>query len=394
MTITTPREIIQTQIATNNAHSPVGSEIMAGRNRTTGEGVTVSRNQADISDAMEELGMAASHKAKVDIDKVKVRKGAGTDLDALARIAEYYEKLPDMPREQKMVDLAKRFQTFEEIMKQGGGSGSGMPSAEDMREALAAYDSDISHQFAALEMLHQNALKSGAPAEYVALLDTLRTDMRTEGSSRDIAAGFVAAPEANRMAEALGADAATYRDSYREMLRDAPNMGQIFGALRGFSLSEKLDEVIASFTKVAGADMSSFNSSTDVKQLAGVLSELSNLKLVRTVLDGAKDSLAKLDRMYPPGPNDARPDAEELTHRMLIFASSPASGIADAERMLGGLIAGAPEVAVAAINLARDLHAALPDVTMPNGAARDQQSRILLSLSDRLVDAEEAAFGD
>ena len=196
------------------------------------------------------------------------------------------------------------------------------------------------------------------------------------------------------MAEALGADAATYRESYREMLRDTPNMGQIFGALRGFSLSEKLDEVIASFTKVAGADMSSFNSSTDVRQLAGVLSELSNLKLVRTVLDGANESLNKLGRMYPPAKGEVRPSAEEMTQRLLTFASSPASGIADAERMLAGLIDGAPEVAVAAINLARDLHAALPDVTMPNGAARDQQSRILMSLSDRLVDAEEAAFGD
>lgn len=396
MSITTPREVIQVQVATNNAHSPVGAEIMAGRNRPTGEAVQVSPNQADITDALEELGMAASHKAKVDIDKVKVRKGAGTDLDALSRIAEYYEKLPDLPRDDKLRELTRRFGTFEELMRRGGEEGgSGLPTAEDLRQALAEYDSDITHQFAALEQMRQNAVKAGAPEGFLALLDTVRTDLRTEAASvRDIAAGFIAAPEAHSMAEALGADAATYRNSYREMLRDTPNIGQIFGALRGFSLTEKLEDVIDSFTKVAGADLGSFNSSTDPVQLRGVLDELSKLKRIRTALDGATEGLGKLDRMYPPEGDETRPTSAELTERLLGFAASPVSGMADAERLMAGLLSGLPEVAVAGINILRDMHAALPDDIMPNPAAREQQSRVLMSLSDRLVDAEEAAYAE
>ena len=115
---------------------------------------------------------------------------------------------------------------------------------------------------------------------------------------------------------------------------------------------------------------------------------------MRSTLDGAVDALTKLDRMYPPEPGENRPDAVTLTERLLAFASSPAAGIADAERLLGGLMDGAPEVAVAAINLVRDLHAAMPDSIMMNASSREQQSRILMSLSDRLVDAEEAAYGE
>ena len=45
------------------------------------------------------------------------------------------------------------------------------------------------------------------------------------------------------------------------------------------------------------------------------------------------------------------------------------------------------------VNLLRNQHSLLPDSVMPSLQAREQQSRLLLNLSDRVVETEEKAFG-
>ncbi|MFP7674919.1 HrpJ domain-containing protein [Marivita sp. S0852] len=389
MSITAPREVIQTQIATHNAASPVGAEIMAGRARGSGEAVMVSTAAADITDALEELGMAASNRAKVDLDKVKVRKGAGTDLDALGRIADYLDKLPNLPKDQALRDLVAKFNKFEEYFRRGA-TGDDLPSADDLRALLAEYDGDIAHRFAALETVRDVAATSGAPAAYLALLDELRAEMRQPDLARDIAAGFAAAPEAAHAAEGLGATPQDYRDSYRAMLRDTPDAGRIFAALRDFSLTEKLEAVLDSFIRVAGDDMASFGPSTEPAQLGGVLTELSRLKQMRTVLDASTEAIGKIDRMF--GADDARPDATDLAGRVLGFAGAPVASLQGARGLIDGFGPEPADLPVAAVNLVRDLHAAMPDALLPDGQ-REPQARVLLTLSDQVVEQEEASYG-
>lgn len=394
MSITSARETVQSQIATQNAASPVGSEVMAeqlGKSRVSGESVRATPQQADITDALEELGMAAATRGKSDLDKMKLRRGAASNLDALGRIAEYYDKLPDMPSQDRLRDLAKQFSSFEDLFENQG-SGSDGATAEDLRELLQAFDGDITHQFAALETIRENAVQSGAPKGYVAVLDTLRQEMRQPDVAREIRAGFASAGQAQKMAGEIGTDPEAYRNSYREMLRDTPNLGRLFGALRQFDLSQNYDQLVDSFIATAGADISSFGPSTDPVQLTGVVAELSKLKTLRTVLDMTASVTMTLDRMFPPAQAANRPDSEEIASRLLGFTSAPTPSRAEAEKLVKPYEAEPPEVPVAVTNLLRDLHGQLPDSAFSSDNARVSQSRILVSLSDRLVAAEDAHF--
>ncbi|MEM7693077.1 MAG: hypothetical protein AAF318_01390 [Pseudomonadota bacterium] len=98
----------------------------------------------------------------------------------------------------------------------------------------------------------------------------------------------------------------------------------------------------------------------------------------------------------PRAPRPLRaPDAVALTSRLLHFCAAPSASVRDAERLLAGLEdPNDPAVAVAAVNVMRDIHALLADAAFPSLAAREQQRRALLDLSSKLVAAEEAQFAD
>lgn len=397
MPITTPVEVIRTQIATHNASSPVGTEIMSaqqGRSSRSGEVVQAAPNNSDLSDALEEMGMAVASRGKGDLDKMKMRKSQGSNLEALSRIAEYYEKLPNLPSDQKNRDLVMKFQKFEDAMRfKGRDGGDKMPTAEELMAALREYDGDVTHQFAAIEDLRLRAEKSEAPQAYLDLLDTVRREMRTPDAVRDIAAGFGSAVEAARVGDRFGSDPQSYRDSYRTLLRDSTSLGRTFDELRGFNISESFDEIVDSFMQTAGDELSNAGSFIEPAQLGSLLNELSSLKNLRSVYDASGEFLNKINRMYPPEINPARPNSEDITSRLFHFSGSPVASVNDAERLLTGFEKDPPDVPVVAINLLRDLHASLPDSVIASPQARDQQSRLLMSLSDKFVEIEEAAFG-
>lgn len=396
MAINSPQEVIRTQIATNNSISPVGAEVMAnamGKDVRTNESVQVAPSKSDLTDALEELGMGVASRGKPDIDKMKARRGAAKDVDALSRIAEYLDELPDLPGEERYQQLVRKMQAFQQ-MEFGGGGGGDQISADDLRQMLKAYDSDITHQLYALERLRKDAMAQGAPAAVLAAIDRLREEFATPDNLRDIRAGVASSMESHRMADRFGTDASSFRDSYRELLRDPqPRLGAIFDTLRKFSLTESFDDVVGSFLKVAGDDLASTGPSTDPILLGALMTELSKLKNLRTVLKGAEDLAAKLDRTYPPQHGSKRPDATELASRLLHFSGLGLPTLNDANSLLRGYESEAPEVPVMAVNLIRHQHAQLPGSVMPSDQAHEQQSRLLVALSDRVVATEEKAYG-
>lgn len=397
--INTPTEVLRVQVATQNAASPVGAEVMSnqlGRFGASQESVKVTPNKADISDALEELGMAVATRGKSDLDKMKLRKGQGANLEALGRIADYYDKLPSMPSDQKRRDLVSQFKQFETAMRLSdsglGGGGADLPTADDIRKLLSDFDTDLTHQFVVLEDFRTQAAASGAPAEYLAILDEVRGEMRSPENTREIMAGFASAREAVSVGDKFGTKPTEYRDSYRNLLRESPRLGRVFDELRKFSLSANFDSVIGSFLKTAGDDIGSFGPSVDSAILGDVIRELTNLKNLRTVLETSNTMISKLSRMYPEGTEGTRPNGEDLASRLLNFASAQVASITDAEGLVSGFEPERPEVAVAAINLIREMHSSLPDIIMSSPQAREQQSKMLMSLSDNLVALEEAAY--
>ena len=398
-TITTPRETVYSQLATHNVSSPVGVEIMAkqsGRMHGTGETVTVSSDASDMTDALEEIGMVKATLGKSDLSKMKLRKGAGTDLDALSRIADFYDKLPNLPSEQKSLDLVAKLRGYEESFEQGGKGGGNLPTADDIRALLQDYDGDITHQFAALEDVRQRFEASGAPPAFLSLLDEVRADMRKPETAQEILAGFASAMEAVTTADRFSSQPEDFRDSYRQMLRSGGNLGRLFDSLGDFANSGvkgdkgDFELVLDSFIRVAGNDMASFGPSTDKAILGDVIAELKVLKNLRTVMEMSGDMMTKLGRMYPdqaPG----LPSPVEVMSQLLHFTSSGARR--DAERIVSQFDGAPPEVPVVAINLIRDIHARIPDSVMPTDVARPQQDKVLQMISDKLVAAEESHYG-
>lgn len=400
MSITTPREIQNSQIATHNVTSPVGAEIMAnvtGRMHGTGETVTVSSSKSDVNDMLEEIGMVKATLGKTDLSKMKVRKGAGTDLDALSRIADFYDKLPNLPTNQKTLDLINQLESYEDFFKEGGGGkGSSLPTAEDIRNLLREYDGDVTHQFAALEEVRMRFEAKGAPPSFLALLDQVRSEMRQPDVAQEIKAGFASAIEAVTTADRFASKPEDFRESYRQMLRSGGNLGRLFDALGDFASSGvkgdkgDFETVINSFIRVAGDDMKSFGPSTDKAILGDVVAELKVLKNLRTAMEMSADMLTKLGRMYPDKADDL-PASVTLVSQLLHFVASSARR--DAEKIIANFEGGSPEVPVVAVNLLRDIHQRIPDSAMPNDTARLQQDKVLKSLSDKLVATEEAQYG-
>lgn len=399
MSITSSSEVIRAQLSVNNATSIVGSEIMAnamGKDQRTNEAVRVTPTKSDLTDALEELGMSVAHRGKPDIDKIKARRGAGSDVNALSRIADYLDQLPGLPSEEKYKQLVDKLQQFQQRMdlSSGGSGGDGQITADDIRKMLAEYDGDITHQAYALERLRSEAMSQGAAPSVLTALDQLRAEFSRPETMRDIRAGLVSGREAHRIGDRFGSDPSSFRDSYRELLREpSPRLGPIFDTLRKFSLSDSFDEVIESFLKVAGNDLASAGPSSDPVLLGALVSELSKLKNLRTVLKSSEDMAAKLDRTFPPGSGTVRPSGEEIASRLLHFAGMSVPGFTDANALLRGYEGEPPEVPVMVVNLLRNQHALLPDSVMPSLQAHEQQSRLLLNLSDRVVETEEKAFG-
>lgn len=398
--ITSNFETTTQLLGTYNSTSTVGVEAFAaksGRASGTGETVAPSSKEADVNEMKEEVGMMKATLGKVDLSKLKVRKGAGTDLEALARIADFYDKLPNLPSNQKTLDLIKQLETFEDSFKEGGKGGGSQPTAEDIRNALRAYDGDVTHQFAALEDMRLKFEAKGAPASFLALLDDVRKELRQPETAQEIKAGFASAREAKDLADRFNSAPEDFRDSYRQMLRSGGNLGKMFDSLGDFANSgvkgekTEFETVINSFIQVAGDDMKSFGPSADKVILGDVISELTVLKNLRTTMATTVDMLDKLGRMFPDKAADM-PDSVKLVSQVLHFVASSARR--DAEKIISNFEhPDAPQIPVVAVNMVRNLHASIHDSAMPTETARLQQDKVLQSISDKLVAVEEAHHG-
>src|SRR5262245_36336051 len=164
-------ETLRQNLAALNVSSPTGAEIAREvRGSYRGEQVATSTEASKIQDAAEELGMSVAHRAdKRSLDRREVRQGAGATLEALARIADYYDKLPDMPREDQLRSLVEQLETFERLMNEGG-SGGGV-TADDILKALQQFDGDVTHQFAGLDIAREFFATTGASDDFMMLLE-------------------------------------------------------------------------------------------------------------------------------------------------------------------------------------------------------------------------------
>ena len=218
-------ETLRQNLAALNVTSTTGAEVASEiRGDYRGETVVPSSMASKIEDASEELGMSVAHRAdKHTLHRREVRQGQGATLEAIARIAEYFDKLPNMPREEQLRELVEAFQGFERLME-GSGGGGGV-TKEDILAQLQKMDPDVTHQYAALDIAREHFELSGASEEFLALLSEAQDEFNKGDLAREVRAGFAAAGPASKAAATLDTDPAAVRESYRALLRESKNMG-------------------------------------------------------------------------------------------------------------------------------------------------------------------------
>jgi len=219
-------ETLRQNIAQLNVISPIGAEVMDQvRGMHDGESVMRSDESSKLQEASEELGMSVAHRPdKKSLGDRSVRQGRGTNFEAVSRLSEYLDKLPNMPREAELKALVDLLEQYRENMEgRGGGS---RPTKEDILAALQQFDGDVTHQFAALDIVREYFESAGAGEEFHALLAEVAQEFERTDVARDVRAGFAIAEIAARAAETLETDPASVREAYCEMLRGSRSSGQ------------------------------------------------------------------------------------------------------------------------------------------------------------------------
>ena len=384
-------EIARQSVAANNMTSPVGAEVVHQvQGRYRGEAVQLTSDTSKLADEAEEIGMAVASRAdRRSLGQRDIRAGRGSSAEALASAKGYYDELPDMPAEAELAGMVDRLTSFVDMMSSGGSGGG--PTKEDVLAALHDFDPDVTHQVAALDVAWGHFEAEGADPRFLDLLDAAKADFDRGGVARDVRAGFAVAAVANRAAATLETDPATVRDTYRSMLREGQNVGQLFDALSAFDPLKSLQEAVAVFTEAAGRDLASTGPSTDPTLLHALLTELGKLKKMRTTLDATDHLMQTTERTLPPADRGPRNVVEQAS-RILNFASQAAAGPADAQRMLGRFESAPLPLQLVYANGLRALHGEIPDDVMPTPQARLQQGAAIVALLDRLVAAEEKMF--
>lgn len=397
-------DALRQQVAKNVRETPLAQEKLA---EATGTHKTGNLGAGNINDLLEEAGMmVATLKDKRSLDKEKVRQGAGTDMEAIKRIADYYEKLPDMPKEAALRDLVKTLQKFEDLLEEGGGKDF---SSDDILQALQEFDEDVTHQYEALQVVSRyfeenqaDFEQSGPSLEKTEARKTLRAQLdaaqtrfdQNPDIMRDVRAGYAIAKEASAKAPDLETDPATLRDHYREMLRSSnQNMAQLFDKMTTFNLRLAFSAVVDLFFDAAGNDLAATTSDTDALFLGGLLKELGNLKTMNTVFHESYEALDRIQRIDPGFANGADAGGPiELTSALLHFCCKPTTNINDAKEIVKPFDNGAPQTMVTLSNEVRELHSKINDQVFPSNHAIVQQKNALQTLQSEYTRLEEQFY--
>lgn len=388
-----PIEIARQNIAAAAAESPVGAEVMDDvHGQYRGQSVQAVPQTSKLLEAAEEIESAVASRGGLRQRNIREERGTrGGNVQALARARGEFDDLPDLPGEVQTQSLADQISAFQELFASDGGADGRQPTADDILALLQDFDPDVTHQFAALEILRSYAEDTGADPRLTALLDEARATFDRADVMREVRAGRAAAEVASQAAATLETDPAAVRDTYRAMVRDAKHLGQLFDALRRFDVLKSFTAILDTFTAAAGRDLASTGPSADPDLLDALLKELGKLKRMRTTIDAVAHLVAVTERTEPRSQRGAVNVADQAS-LIMHFAAGATAGPGDARRMLGAFAPRRLATQIVYATGLRMLHGELSDEVVPSLGARLQQNTAILGLLDALVAAEEAAL--
>ncbi|WP_068310230.1 HrpJ domain-containing protein [Polycladidibacter hongkongensis] len=398
-------EVLRSNVATHNATSPVGAPALAeasGQRRN--DKVQQLNSPSKLMDAAEEMGLAISSKLdRKSLETRSVRQGQGANLEAITKISEYLDKLPDMPQQDKLRELVGRMSDYANRQSSSGGG----LSQQDLLDILSEFDGDITHQFAALDIAIEHFERKG---DEPALLSVLRLtkDALLERDGRDIKAGFAVAQIATDKAEEFGTDPATMRESFRRMLQEDPSFDKLFQALRSLvdthhdtqgilggapkKMVESIREVILVQSEAASNGLRTPAEGLEPIELHAHLQELGKLKSLVSVVEGLENAIYLTARPFGQATLGISEKVMDIAENFFGFLSKSVSSPEDAQALLRPLMPITTGVAVLFSNNLLNLHRDVPNNVFPSDAARVQQQTTLSDMSGHLALQEEEEF--
>lgn len=386
--------ITRQQVASANAHSPVGAELMAQvQGKRHNSSVVAVNKQSDLSDIQEEIGNSVGKLAdRRTLERAKVRQGAGINKEALKRIADYYDKLPDAPREEKLRALVRTLEAFQEMLERGDGDRN--LSADDILKALRDTDGDARRQYMLLQGARIHFEKTNGTRETIAALDTAERFFSESGIAQDVRADFAMLPLAKDALPGTGIRPQSLRDQYLQMLLGDVKLEQLFTVLSGYSKRRDFSKIVDLFLAAAGADLAATSFETDKNYLGGLLKQLGILKTLRSVFEASAGLLETAQRMFPGFGGEARTGgADELVAKLLGYCSQKTPSVEDARKIFipFDTSEASPKANVFFGRGLLVLHRDLPDRVFPSDQSRLLQLNRLIAVCDSLVETEEHA---
>ncbi len=400
-------EVLRSNIATHNAESPVGAPLVAeatGQRRA--ERVMQLNSPSKLTDAAEELGQSvATRLNRKSLETLSIRKGQGANIEAITRIAEFYDKLPDMPSQNKLQGLVQRLQDFQ---NQRSGEGSAELTTQEIYEFLEQFDGDVTHQYAALQIAIEHFQTVGGNEMLLTALLETRQEMEAGQLGKEVQAGFAIAELAHERAEGLVSDPAALREHYRDILRNEPNFGVIFDSFKDLLANNRalkhpvngesaalnsFDDVVDLFIQAAGHGLELADTQDEPAHLQAVLVELGKLKSMRTVYEGVDAALRLTSRSSVAFFNLSKEvGLDSVASALFHYVGKAVVTPADAQKLVAPFAPAGVEASLSFAGNLLTLHRDVPETIIENDNIRTQQVNTLLGLSEQLTILEEEQF--
>jgi len=366
--------------------------VKPARGKYMGEAVELNLDPGfQLEDLVEEIGMAIAYRgSRQQLDGRRLRSARNLDERTIERIGKYRLDLPQLPGAAAIQRLLERLHALEPASDADDDEGKASELRQNVQAELEAYDRDVTHQYAALELVLEHLEGQQIDPRLLKALLDVRASFDEATRRRDVRAGFAAALPASESA-AIGADPSEVRATYRRMIAEVGNMAKLFQLLREFDLGRKFTKVISIFTSAAARDLASTGPSTDRSYIRALMVELDKLRKAKGVVLMAADLMRLTNRHLEDG-EQVEGSEMELAGDVLAFACKERPGYADARELLRLHEASPMTVKIVFANGLRDLHGELPAAVCPSLRAYLAQREAILRMLEVLVESEEAEF--
>jgi len=273
---------------------------------------------ASLQDSMEELSFQFEEKEMKAAGDRKLGEKRGPRSAYVTAVETWQKTMPDMPGGPFMERMLRALRQMAQVLRQEGQKVAGERGAllANLFRMLEKGSSDVSHQFAMLDILEQ-ALTPEEKELQRLLADAKAQLMERKGA--EVRAGINLAEAVNGQAKSPE-EMQGLRDLYRGEVLGFTSPQDCFRSLLATRGAGKLADAIDFLLKGCGLDLQSPSPSQSPEELRRILLDLQCVQVLKTCLDKLG---ALADKMASQFGEPCLLNGEKLTGRVMEFTQMP-----------------------------------------------------------------------